>query len=750
MDTQKKQFPLMSRFVIFSAVFLTIIIISGSIAFVLSMQQVIRTNKSTELSHVLEIERLKLETLVNNEIAIALKLADSPLVQRYFADPAGSSALKDIVFEEVEAYRRSFMENMIFWINDADKLFYSDDNEPYPLDINSPDNYWYYMTLYETEVYNFNINYNPDLNVTNLWVNAPVFDENGKPLGMVGTGINLSKFIDMIYDNYENRAELYFFNAAGEITGARDISLVTAKKLLQDELAQNGSEIFDIAKTLAHDEIMILNTAQGVIAISPIEMLGWYSVVIMPDSIRDYETTLTWLFVIAVIFIFLIFVVFNIFIARLLKPLRETMESLRIASQAKSDFLSNMSHEIRTPMNAIIGMTTIAESTSDVEKKDYAIGKIKDASKYLLSVINDILDMSKIEAGKFELSPTEFDLGDVLQQVVTINKFNVDEKKQHLEMHVDEAIPPRLYGDEQRLAQVIANLFSNAIKFTPPDGSLAVDARLLQEENGVCTIQVSVTDSGIGISAEQQVKLFQSFQQADNSTSRKFGGTGLGLAISKGIVEMMDGRIWVQSELGKGSTFAFTVRVKRGSGSFETEHLDVGERRAEGTKRDTKQDTKSCEKQDTKPDTKQNTGRDTRWDAKPDISGIFDGYRILLAEDVEINREIVLALLEPTRIEIDCAKDGREALEKFVSDCDTYDLIFMDMQMPEMDGLEATRRIRALDIPKAKTIPIVAMTANVFREDIDKCIEAGMSDHLGKPISLDEILTLLQRYLQKQ
>jgi signal transduction histidine kinase len=207
------------------------------------------------------------------------------------------------------------------------------------------------------------------------------------------------------------------------------------------------------------------------------------------------------------------------------------------ANLAKSEFLSNMSHEIRTPMNAVIGMTTIAKSTSDAGKKDYCLEKIESASTHLLGVINDILDMSKIEANRFDLSPVNFDFEKMLQKVVNVINFRVEEKRQNLSVSVGEDIPRTLKCDDQRLAQVITNLLSNAVKFTPEGGSVNLSVRLLNEENGVCALQTEVTDTGIGISEEQQARLFNSFAQADSSTSRKFGGTGLGLVISKRIVE---------------------------------------------------------------------------------------------------------------------------------------------------------------------------------------------------------------------
>ncbi|MDR2142913.1 MAG: PTS transporter subunit EIIC, partial [Treponema sp.] len=241
-------------------------------------------------------------------------------------------------------------------------------------------------------------------------------------------------------------------------------------------------------------------------------------------------------------------------------------EEAERASRAKGAFLANMSHEMRTPMNAIIGMTNIAKISGDCERKDYCLKKIEDASSHLLGVINDILDMSKIEANKLELSPVEFNFEKMIQRAVNVSNFRMDEKKQRFTINIDERIPAVLFGDDQRLSQVITNLLSNAAKFTPENGSVTLNARLVKEEDTACTVQVEVVDSGIGISEEQLPRLFNSFEQADSGTSRKFGGTGLGLAISKSIVEMMNGRIWIESVPEKGSTFAFTVQLERVSG----------------------------------------------------------------------------------------------------------------------------------------------------------------------------------------
>jgi len=403
-------------------------------------------------------------------------------------------------------------------------------------------------------------------------------------------------------------------------------------------------------------------------------------------------------------------------LVKLQVELETALEGAESANRAKSTFLANMSHEMRTPMNAITGMVAIGKAASNIERKDYCLTKIEEASLHLLGVINDVLDMSKIEAGKFDLSPEEFNFEKMINRVVDVINFRVDEKRQELTVYIDDAIPRTIIADDHRLTQVITNLLGNAVKFTKEEGVIHLNARLLEtrqiEENDFCVIEISVRDNGIGISAEQQKRLFTSFQQAEASTTRRFGGTGLGLAISKSIVEMMGGKIWLNSEQGKGSVFTFTILVKKGKCDDTQDHADI-----------------NCKKEEI------------------DITNIFAGRRILLAEDVEINREIVVALFEPTKLEIDCAENGKEAVKKFRENYDKYELIFMDIQMPEMDGYEATRLIRAMNLTKAKNIPIIAMSANVFREDVEKCLRAGMNDHIGKPLIFEEVIKKLRRYL---
>ena len=402
---------------------------------------------------------------------------------------------------------------------------------------------------------------------------------------------------------------------------------------------------------------------------------------------------------------------------RMMETIETALVQAEVGSKAKSDFLSTMSHEMRTPMNAIIGMTAIAKKAKGAKEKDYALTKIEDASTHLLGIINDILDISKIEANKLELSTVEFDFEKMLNKVIGINIFRMEEKEQKLTVTIDDGISHFVVGDEQRLMQVVANLLSNAVKFTPNGGEIQLEAFLIDEQDGNYELQISITDNGIGLSKEQHEKLFQAFEQADSGISRRYGATGLGLYISKQIIELMGGQIWVESELGKGSKFSFTLNMKSGTKRRNTSNETV----------------------------------DSSSETNDLLDGEFDGKVMLFAEDIEINREILITLLEDSGLLIDCAENGQEALDKVTENPDKYDIIFMDVQMPKMDGLEATRRIRALSTvnERVNPLPIIATTANVFKSDIEECLAAGMDDHLGKPLDIEKVIEILRKYLEE-
>ncbi|WP_461245872.1 ATP-binding protein [Treponema sp. R6D11] len=560
-----------NKFLVFSCILFLVFALSAITAYTISARQINHSFIEQQLSIASETMRLRLATIVNSELALVLKMADTPVIRQYFINPS-DPVLKSQANAEFSIYQEHLNNKVLYWINDIDKIFYSTGNTPYIINPDDPKNYWYNLTLYETEKYIFNINYNPDLEEIYLWVNVPVFvtTETGKkPIGMLGTGVNLTEFSNFIassYHKFDKNITPYMFNKYNEITSAEDYELVKNKIRLDEHLGETGKELIRVAHELSGGVSRSFIYDKKIYLVNYIPSMKWYLTVSYPEpSLLSLNHAMNTVFFSMLFLILFLFIIINVFVTSsehaMTKQNMKLLEANRkaeSASKAKSDFLAKMSHEIRTPMNAITGMAELLlRGELSCEARGYA-HDIKQAGNNLVSLINDILDLSKIESGKLDIVPVKYMLSSLINDTVNIIRTRLKEKPIRFFTNIDGNIPNSLIGDEVRIRQILLNLLSNAVKYTEK-GCIGLTITIIKQDDKQVLLKIEVSDTGKGIKPEDQKKLFNEFVRVDMKKNQGIEGTGLGLVITNRLCAAMAGKLSMESEYGKGSVFTVII-----------------------------------------------------------------------------------------------------------------------------------------------------------------------------------------------
>ena len=769
-------------FILFSFIFFLFISLLAITAYTISARQINHSFIEQQLSIASKTIRLQLTSIVKSELALVLKLADTPVIRQYFMEPLDSD-LEALAHLEFDTYLEHFDLKIVFWVNDVDKIFYSTGNEPYVVDPDDPVSYWYNLTLFETDRYNFNINYNPNMQQINLWINVVVYNKKEGlkyPVGMLGTGINLSEFSDFIvnaYKDFDENITPYTFNKVGEITSAADYGLVYNKVRLDMHLGETGTEILSVAYNLADGEVERFIYDDKMFLVSSIPEIEWFLTVSYPlPGLLAINKSMNTVFFSMLFLILFILVIINFYIARSENALEkqnvqliEANKRSEVASRAKSEFLAAMSHELRTPLNTIIGF-------SEIELNKFGndnIERIHQSGQHLLMIINDILDLSKLDSGKFEITPDEYDTASMISATVDMNIIRIGSKPIQFTLEIGDDFPAKLIGDELRIKQILNNLLSNAIKYTR-EGTvqLSISKKFPDADNGnsgrAVLVTFAVRDTGIGIRSEDIEKLFDDYTQLDARANKEVEGTGLGLSISKKIARMMGGDITVESEYGKGSCFTVNI-IQESAQSIRAGASTIGEEIAAALRR-----SQHIPPASHIPDKKEaSSAKETS--AVKDASFVSDTYtfRILAVDDHINNLLLIREQLKPfasasgsaaegAMIKVETASSGQEALEKIKEreaaaetpgqdssrrneGRNAYDLILMDHMMPGIDGIETMKAIRSND-RYAKT-PIIVLTANALRGMREHYLEQGFTDFIAKPVNQQVLNETVRKWL---
>ena len=540
-----------------------------------------------------------------------------------------------------------------------------------------------------------------------------VYGENNEFLGIFGIDFFLDKLMQVLGESYTSKSYAFLVDSDG-------IIINHPNKAYEND-SGSGVSIGDTeyAGCYNNTDSTVLRDYSGRLCsclsrkadsgFTVMVAIRWWSI---------YGVTV--MVMLAFIVLFVVCIVFIVsLINRLIRwqeemnrQLIQAAEMAESANRAKSQFLSQMSHEIRTPMNAILGLDSIALRDPELSPRTRdGLEKIGASAKHLLALINDILDMSRIESGRMELNEKDFSLRDFLEQINVIINGQCEDKGLRYACRVIGTPDERFIGDDLKLKQVLINILGNSVKFTERPGSVFFSVEEVECREGSCRMRFTVTDTGIGMDKAFIDKLFDAFSQEDATAANKYGGSGLGMAITRRMVDMMGGEILVESEKGVGSTFTVTIPLKQSLAENAPEKEP---------------------------------------DAETVGNASVVGMHVLIAEDQAMNAEVLSDLLKMEEITSEWAENGQRAVEVFSqSEANHFDAILMDMRMPVMDGLAATREIRKLDRPDAKTTPIIALTANAFEEDVQQCLAAGMNEHLSKPVDIDALVSTLGRLIGK-